>query len=375
MMNHLKSLDVKPDDVFREAVYMLDFLLYTQDITQRMVDGLWTLLVNDIREWKTDVPDEDKILVAGTVFFIVRDVLCHHWERRYSEDICNMLTDTIERKWKGSNEDKNSTIFERLDECSQLLSDWINGYDEEEEWLSNEIEACLRKRKTEKQHTNVIVKKDDYSRYSFSITWPKKHKGKEIQMLGWLHDELVEKHFIEDFSSIDLGKDLDHIIDINEKNKIIFNAVFSGADTGYHIVWIGKKVELRYFINQLEERNAITWKKGPRKWQIVRNRIWYRTEDKETNEATGRRHTKYAYVQFGKHDLDKGNNPTDTTLLDKILDIIALPTNLMPKQDIGREIQQTFDDNADYELTIPNSRGSKIGTGYRDISHKAYNGD
>lgn len=375
MMNHLKSLDVKPEDVFREAVYMLDFLLYTQDITQRMVDGLWTLLVNDIREWKADVPDEDKILVAGTVFFIVRDVLCHHFELRYSEDISNMLTVTIERKWKGCNEEITYTIFERLDECSRQLSDWIKSYDEEEEWLSDEIEAFLRKRKTEKLHTNVIVKNDDYMRYSFSITWPPKYKGKENQILGWLHDELVEKHFIEDFSSIDLGKDLDQITNIDEKNRIIFNAVFSGADTDYHIVWIGKKVELRYFVNQLVERNVLTWKKGPRKWQIVRNRIWYRREDKETSEATGWRNTKYTYVQFGIHDLDKGNNPTDTTLLDNILDIIALPTNLMPKQDIGREIQQSFDDNADYELTVPNSRGSKIGTGYRDVSHKAYNGD
>ena len=75
MMNYLKSLDVMPEDVFREVAYLLDFILSTQDITQRRVDGLWTLLVNDIRSWKSDAQDEDKLLVAGTIFLIARDAL------------------------------------------------------------------------------------------------------------------------------------------------------------------------------------------------------------------------------------------------------------------------------------------------------------
>lgn len=204
---------------------------------------------------------------------------------------------------------------------------------------------------------------------------PQKYKGKESTLLEWLHNELVDKKYIEDFRNINLGEELEHIVDIDEKNKIIFNAVFSGADTDYYIVWINNKVELRYFINQLVERKAITWKKGPRKWQIVRNRIWYRKTEYVTSDETGKTHPKYTYVHFGEHDLDKGNKPADTTLLDKILDVIALPVSDTPQIDIGKEIKKEFDENASYELSVPNSRGSKIGTGYRDTSHKANNGD
>ncbi len=354
---------------------MLDFLLYhEQKITQRAVDNLWTMLVNDIRSWKSDAKDEDKMLVADTVFCIVRDTLGHHCEPRYYDEIYGMLTTTLDKNLRGIDKDEQKQFLDHLTECSQLLSDWINSYDDEEVWLSDEIEACFRKRKPEGTKP-VVAEKADYSRYSFTFKCPHKYKGKEKLMLEWLHNELVEKHFIEDFGEIHLDKDLEHIVDIDEKNRIIFNAVFSGADTGYHIVWIGTKVELRYFINQLEERNAITWKKGPRKWQIVRNRIWYRKEDKETSDFTGRKSPKYTYVQFGEHDLDKGNKPADTTELDKILDIVAPPTTSNQKRDVGREIREEFKECADYELTVPNSRGSKLGSGYRDLSHKANNRD
>ena len=372
----MKSLVVEPEDIFREVANMLDFLLYhEQKITQRAVNNLWTILVNDVRSWKSDAKDEDKMLVADTVFCIVRDTLGHHYKSRFYDEIYGMLTTTLESNLKVRDEDEQRQILNLLTECSHLLNDWINSYDDEEVWLSDEIEACLRKRKPEGKEPTVVAEKADYSRYSFTLKCPPKYKGKEIKFLEWLHDELKEKHFIEDFGYLVLGEDLEHIVDIDEKNKIVFNAVFSGADTDYHIVWIRDKVELRYFINQLVERNAITWKKGPRKWQIVRNRIWYRIEEKETSDATGKKYPKYTYVQFGQHDLDKGNKPADTTELDKILDIVAPPTTSVQKRDVGREIREEFNKCADYELTVPSSRGSKLGAGYRDLSHKANNGD
>lgn len=334
------------------------------------------MLVNDVRSWKSDAMDEDKMLVADTVFCIVRDTLGHHCESQLCYGIYDMLSATLDMNLKVSDEEERTQFLEHLTECSQQLSDWINSYDEEDgEWLSDKIAACLRKRKPEGTKPSVVSEKPDYSRYSFTLKCQKKYKGKEGVFLEWLHNELVDKHFIEDFKNIDLGKGLEHIVDIDEKNKIIFNAVFSGADTDYHIVWIGDKVELRYFINGLVKRNAISWKKGPRKWQIVRNRILYRQTDYVISEATGNKSANYTYVHFGEHDLDKGNKPADTTELDKILDLVAPPTTSSQKQNVDREIKKSFDDYTDYESTFPNNRGSKLGSGFRDSSHKANDGD
>jgi hypothetical protein len=373
-MNRLKGVQVQAEDIFRESAYLLDFLMTADDVNQHKVDGLWTLLVNDIRKWKPDADDKDKMLVAGAVFMIVRAVLCQHYNIRYCESISDMLTYTLERELKNADKEEEQQFLDRLRECSTSLCEWINHY-EEEEWLSEKIETCLRKRTIKKEQPSGIIGKRDYSQYSFTLICPRKYKGKEKLLLEWLHNELIDKHFIEDFKDVNLGENLEHIVDIDEKNKIIFNEVFSGADTNHHIVWVKDKVELRYFINQLVERKAITWKKGPRKWQIVRNRIWYRKKDYETSDATGRRHPKYTYVQFGEHDFDKGNKPADTTTLDKILDVVAPPTKNMQKQDLGAEIKEDFDEYGTRELTTPNSRGSKIRSGYRDTSHKANNGD
>lgn len=368
MMNYLKSLDVMPEDVFREVAYLLDFILYTQDITQRRVDGLWTLLVNDIRSWKSDAQDEDKLLVAGTIFLIARDALCHHWDNRYSEDIYGMFTETLDEKLNIDDDKKYSLLFERLDECSQLLSDWINKYDEAEEWLSDDIGKCLRKKKPEGKKDTGQHPMADYSRFSFSLIPQAKYRGKENIILDWLHKELVDKGFVIDYDISGQDDVLKQLVN-EERKKVVFNAVFSGSDTDYHIVWIGRKVELRYFILQLIARKALSWKKGPGKWQITRNRIWYGQKVREQSDATVRVYTNYNYIQFGEHDFDKGNVPTYTEELDKILDVIAPPVSNSRKGD-GNDIADEFRGYEDYETNRKNNRGRKLAEGFKDTSHK-----
>lgn len=142
-MGHFKSLEVQPEDVFREVVYLLDFLLSDGNVNQRMVDGLWTLLVNDIRKWKPDAHDEDKMLMAGTVLLMVKKILCHHCEERYRGIVYDMLENTLERNLKIYDEQEYQQFLDRLSECSVLLSEWINDYDSGEGWLSDEIEKTL----------------------------------------------------------------------------------------------------------------------------------------------------------------------------------------------------------------------------------------
>ena len=141
-MTHLKSLKVYPEDVFREVAYMLDYLLTAEDVNQKEVDGLWVLLINDIREWKSDVQDEDKMLFAGTVFIMVKKILCHHCESRYCDTIYDMLDAAIEEKLSIPDAQEHQQFLDRLLECSDMLSEWVNQYEDCDEWLSEEIEEA-----------------------------------------------------------------------------------------------------------------------------------------------------------------------------------------------------------------------------------------
>ena len=142
-MGHFKSLEVQPEDVFREVAYLLDFLLSVENVNQRKVDGLWTLLVNDIRKWKPDARDEDKMLMTGTVFLMVKKILCHHCEGQYCDIVHGMLEDTLERNLKIYDKQEHQQFLTYLSECSVQLSEWINNYDSGEVWLSDEIEKTL----------------------------------------------------------------------------------------------------------------------------------------------------------------------------------------------------------------------------------------
>ncbi len=142
-MVHFKGLVPQPEDLFREVSSLMDFLLYAENVNQRKVDGLWMLLINDIRSWKPDVAEEDKMLMAGTVFTMARSILCHHTESRFRDKIHDMIENTLEKKLKIIDEQEQQEFLDNLSECAVKLDEWINHEDESNEWLSDEIDNVL----------------------------------------------------------------------------------------------------------------------------------------------------------------------------------------------------------------------------------------
>ena len=132
---------VKEEDIFLESVWLLDLLWAKPDITQPQVDLLWNKLFNDCREWQADMSDHDKRMVAGTVFQIVRASLAQHYDSHYCETICHMLNCTLERELKGWDVEEQKVFLQRLVEQSPALSEWINNYEEADNWLYDEIMA------------------------------------------------------------------------------------------------------------------------------------------------------------------------------------------------------------------------------------------
>jgi len=83
--------------------------------------------------------DHDKRMVAGTVFHIVRATLAQHYDSQYCETICGLLNCTLERELKGWDVEEQEVFLSRLVEQSPALSEWINNYEDVDNWLSDEI--------------------------------------------------------------------------------------------------------------------------------------------------------------------------------------------------------------------------------------------
>lgn len=371
-MANMEMLDYTSEELFVEAAEVIDKILCEPQVAPEYIVSLWDNLKIKLRKnARGTSPQNDLNMVCGVLFYVVAATLRLHWREYYNTELVNQLKSIVEHNGLFTNPDEEKSIINNLCTNAEELGNWINQYEDSDELLSAEIAKCLQRRKPEPKEDIGTRQKSDYSKYSFSLKVPKKYQGQESIVLGWLHDELVDKKYIEDYDIPQTDDLLLHIMSADERNKTIFNAVFSGKDIDYHIVWIGRKVELRYFILQLIERGALKWKPGPGKWQVTRNRIWYKKEiGKDFSDATGREYPKYQYVQFGEHDLDKGNTPKNTLQLDRIIDIIAPSNEKKLKDRIESGIKEEFKENADYESNNANNIGEKLSNGYRDTSHK-----
>ena len=230
-MARLNGLQVTQFDVFSESARLLDFLLCNPDINQHQMDSLWTMQLNDIRKWKTDATDYDKRMVAGSVFMVVRATLTQYSESAYSETICYLLTNTLERKLEGCDEKEQTEFLELLREQSPALCEWINSYDEADEWLSDQIVDTIRAQKGGK---------DDFT-----------PSGKTFSKTTLLTEKLIDI----------IGQRLT-LANKLKAGPDDWRKLFSGIDQQFTITWLGTEGELRDLFMMLTDDGYVTPKRG-----------------------------------------------------------------------------------------------------------------
>lgn len=142
-MAKLNGLQVTSEDIFTETALLLDLLLSRSEINQHNVDKLWELLIIRIRGWKPDATDYDRQMVSNTVFHVVRALLAQHIESRYSDTLCDMLIETIEKNSTECDEEEQKKFLQVILDQSPKLCDWINNYDEANSWLSDQIADAI----------------------------------------------------------------------------------------------------------------------------------------------------------------------------------------------------------------------------------------
>ena len=370
----MRHLLFSPTEVFVEAVQAIDDILEEGADRDGYVGELWQNLLIRYKLWCPGAPDDKEYETAVcSVFYTVSVVMSTHPDSYYNEQVKDALLSEISHHSSNVRQDEDKVIVS-LCQFADGLKLWMEIYSDSNAYLTDEIEAVAHGRMPRAKMKSITAKtqkkaKPDYSKYSFCLTPKGRFENKVDKALELMYNELKEKKLIEELKNLKLDSEYGQITSITEKNKLVFNAVFSGADTDYHIIWTGTTKELGYFINQLEERGALSWKSGPRKWQVTHNRIWHkhRQEESEPDEAG-----QYSYIiePFDDKAFNSSLKPADTTVLDEILDMIAPPAEKNSEKRIGTEIKESFGELAYYEKYNDNDRGEKLSGGYRDRSHK-----
>lgn len=229
-MARLNGLEATETDVFCETAWLLDYLLARPDISQHQVDSLWVMLVNRIRSWKPDVTDNDKLLVASTVFLIVRVTLTQHFESIYREGICSLLNHTLERETESRPGEEQAVFLQLLTDQIPLLCEWINGYDEAGEWLSDEIENAIKK--GGKAHSKE--KKTTFTPTGKTFTKTVQVSNLQLRIIA---------------QRLSVANKLDSSCTAEKWEKL-----FSGVNSNFTIKWLGKPGELRDLFKMLTRK-------------------------------------------------------------------------------------------------------------------------
>lgn len=232
-MARLNGLQATQYDVFYKSARLLDFLLYKPEISQHQVDSLWNLLFIDIMKWGTNVTDHDKRMVAGTVFQVVRATLTQYYDSRYSETICDLLNQTLEHELNGCDEREQDEFLQRLRDQSPELSEWINSFDEHDEWLSDQIAATIASKSG----------KADADEF--------KPIGKTFSKTSLLTDKLID--------IICQRLTIENKLNATPDD---FRKLFSGIDQKFTMIWKGSGGELRDLFKMLTEEGYATPKRG-----------------------------------------------------------------------------------------------------------------
>lgn len=310
------QLKAQPEDVFCLVADVLDDIIDTTLPTQEYFDELWTSILLDIQEWSSRASIPDRMLTAGSVFYIVRELLGHHWDSRYNDIVYYMMSDTLERRLKVEDANEEELFLQSLSNCSETLSTWINSYDTRYGFLSEEIEDVVEGRKMKKvekaepKEDNTVIltsfkylpKGMDISERNRRLTSFFEALAENGQFIYPIKTSIQQKQFTD--------------------QQDILNT-FIGVDTDKKIVWTNEIKRLSYLIHKLKERNLISWTSKPRKGinQMICARFLLRKKVYDSVEDRLKKTWHWEECEITPSDLNTSLNKTDEDL-DKIIDIL-----------------------------------------------------
>jgi hypothetical protein len=324
----MDGLMVEAEDVFCVVAEVFDSLLLEDHPTLEFVENMWTnLVINIRRQWQSDASEKDRMLVATSVFYIVRDTLVHHWHSRYCDEWYDILSMVIEKRKKQCDLDEEQELLKRLDQCAAGLNDWINDYIASEELLTEKMSAILDGKE-------------------FTIPRGKSgRKPKDLQIIVSTFDYLPllndRAARLQAFYQSLKGKYIDKKTDLQN-----FVDIFQNTSTSRKIVWIREIKLLKYLIDKLDKLGYISCPQGYTKWQIVCAHFQLRVKQKHTNDNIT--NDSYEIIDLIPTQFTKGGKVPETyDELDRIIRILDPKTKYEESLQDYLDYQQEHDEKMD----------------------------
>lgn len=311
------GLKVQPEDIFCLVADVLDDILDTAEPTQEYIDELWSSILLDIQQWSSRASISDRMLIAETVFHIVKELLCHHWDSFYHDNVYYMMDDTIENRLKVADKKEEELFLQSLLDSSGGLSTWINSYDTRYGFLSEEIEDIINERK------KIVIEREEPEEENAVILTSFKYLPKGMPT------EERNRRLISFFEA--LAKNGQFIYPIKTstpQNQFTtdqqdFLNTFIGVDTDKKIVWTNEIKRLSYLIHKLKERKLISWQSKPRRGinQIICARFLVRKKVYDNVEGNLKKNWHWEEIVITPPDLNTKLNKKDEEL-DQIIDTL-----------------------------------------------------
>ena len=292
-MAEMKSFDFTSEDLFVEVANVIDAIFEDPHSAPQYVDDLWdNLKINMKIKAKSAPPQEDLNTVCGVLFYVVAATLSLHWHEFYKTRIVEQLHNIVEHKALFSKDGEQEEIINNICCHSEGLEDWINSYEDSEEWLSGEIERCLRRAKPapKMETTKEIIK----------TTFNYNPKGLERNTINYRLQEVYELMTRAELIPV-------------TTNMKDFLKVFSGEDTTLRIAWTGQDNELHYIISEWVNRTYLPKPKGGL-WKVTAARFYHIKK-----EASGTRNNE-EYTPDKLRQAGNPKNPSDD--LEQIIEML-----------------------------------------------------
>lgn len=352
------QLKVHPEDVFCLVADVLDDILDTSKPTQEYIDNLWTSILLDIQQWSSRASIPDRMLIASTVFYIVRELLGFHWNGRYNDMVYYMMSDTLEHELKVEDEKEEERFLQRLLDCSGALSTWINSYDPHYGFLSEEIEDVVEGR--EKKKVEIVEPEEENTIILTSFTYLPKGMliSERNRRLTDFFEALAENgQFIYSKKVSNQQK--------NFTDQQDFLNTFIGVDTDKKIVWTNEIKRLSYLIHKLKERNLISWKSKSRRGinQMICARFLLRKKVYDSLEGQLKRPWHWEECEITTSELNTRLNEQDEDL-DKIIDILVVNK----EESIEDGVARVFSDEQKDALSNEEQQDG----GFHPTDHQSY---
>lgn len=156
-MADMSQFDFTSEDLFIIVADVIDAIFEEPNDAKQYIECLWDNIKIELKKRAhVTPPQEDLNVVCKVLFYVVAATLCLHWREYYNNEIVGLLHQTVEKKGLFIDEEEQKEIIEKLCKHAEGLEDWINGYEDSETWLSDEIADALANNQDETSSSRNI---------------------------------------------------------------------------------------------------------------------------------------------------------------------------------------------------------------------------